>query len=113
MMQAGVRGPFKIGYVKGDRDSVERRRQDLQIGCPQELVVRAVAPGDVAIESLLHRYFAAQRIGGEWFHLPEDPFEAVRPVSDLTLIVWIYDAMLSEVGYSTPWPDPEPMEQAA
>lgn len=114
MMQAGVRGPFKIGMVRGDRRQVERRRAELQTGCPQELVVRAVAPGDAEIEALLHEYFEGQRIGGEWFHLPHDPFEMVRQVDDVTLVVWIYDAMLSTLGYEIGrWPVPSSGEAAA
>lgn len=107
MMQAGVRGPFKIGMVRGsDRRSVERRRAELQIGCPQELVVRAVAPGDVEIEALLHDYFASKRIGGEWFHLPADLYE-VHPIDDVALVVWIYDAMLAQLGHEIGgWPVP-------
>jgi hypothetical protein len=95
MMQAGVRGPIKIGHVKGGRSDVEARRATLQCGCPQELTVIAVAPGDVAIEALLHDYFAALRIGGEWFVFPQD---CVEEWTDLDLIVTISNAMLDTIG---------------
>jgi hypothetical protein len=106
MMQAGIRGPIKVGMVRGDRRQVERRRAELQTGCPQELVVRAVAPGDSEIESLLHNYFACYRIGGEWFRLPPDLFE-VHPIDDVALVVWIHDAMLALLGHDLGgWPTP-------
>lgn len=106
MMQAGVRGPFKVGMVKGGRAAVEARRAALQCGCPQELTVRAVAPGDADIEALMHTYLAAHRIGGEWFYIDPDEWDSADdPICDARLMTWIFDAMLQTVGYGI-GPDP-------
>jgi hypothetical protein len=112
MMQAGVRGPVKIGYVKGERQQVDRRRRELQCGCPQELAVLAVAPGGPEIEALLHWFFSPCHIGGEWFLLDAQTLASHRapdePMGDSDLIGWIANAMLYRAGSDlyAPWPVP-------
>jgi hypothetical protein len=55
----------KIGF------SVEpkARLPEIQWGCPLALTLEAVMPGDHQEEARLHRWFADERITGEWFHL--------------------------------------------
>lgn len=68
-MQAGVRGPVKIGHVQGDVDAVEARMKTLQTGCPQELRIVAVLPGGIESERLLQQYLGNYHVGGEWFYV--------------------------------------------
>jgi hypothetical protein len=57
----------KIGF------SVEPRARlpEIQWGCPLPLTLEAVLPGDHQEEARLHRWFADDRITGEWFRLTE------------------------------------------
>lgn len=57
----------KIGF------SVEPRARlpEIQWGCPLPLTLEAVMPGDHQEERRLHRWFAEERITGEWFQLSE------------------------------------------
>ena len=68
LLQAGLRGPIKIGVAR----NVRRRLKTLQTGNHQELRVLAVIPcgtdGSARnLESQLHRKFSKSRIRGEWF----------------------------------------------
>lgn len=57
----------KIGF------SIEpaARLPEIQWGCPLTLTLEAVMPGDHQDEVRLHRWFADDRITGEWFRLSE------------------------------------------
>jgi biotin operon repressor len=59
-------GAFKIGFTE---QSVEKRVHQLQNGNPRCLVIRAVVPGTVNDEMLLHAKFDVARVYGtrEWF----------------------------------------------
>jgi hypothetical protein len=101
MMQAGLRGPIKIGSVRGGLDEVERRRRELQCGCPHDLATVATAPGGPEIESLLHGYMGQYRVRGEWFDLSSI---ADIPLEPAVLMTWIYEAMLWTVGFESKAP---------
>ena len=60
-------GAVKIGF------SVEpvARLPEIQWGCPLPLTLEAVMPGKHEDEARLHRWFAEERITGEWFRLSE------------------------------------------
>lgn len=58
---------------------VEKRRKDLQTGCPYPLVLLAAFPCPRHAERKLHRHFAAYRKSGEYFELPA--FSA-KPIMD-------------------------------
>ena len=61
---------YKIGKSKNPY----KRMQTLQIGTPLELqiVSRVWSFDALQLESVLHQYFDAYRIRGEWFNLPDD-----------------------------------------
>lgn len=62
-VQQGDYGPVKIGLAK----NVLKRLDGLLNGSPLELHLRAVMPGDRAVERQMHQRFAKHHIRGEWF----------------------------------------------
>lgn len=61
-------GPIKIGITIDPED----RLQELQLGSPVMLCLRAVTKGGLRLERQLHTRFAEVRSHGEWFHpIPE------------------------------------------
>lgn len=65
-VQAGQRGPVKIGYVESP-NMMDQRLRFLQTGNPEPLYVVTSLPGDLVRERELHAQFAEGRIRGEWF----------------------------------------------
>ena len=67
---------YKIGIVRDSERNrtVDDRLADHQTGNPRELYVAHAAQSASVerVETLLHGQFATKRIGGEWFHLPND-----------------------------------------
>jgi Meiotically up-regulated gene 113 len=57
------RGPVKIG-ISG---APEGRLRELQTGHPEILCVLATFPGGEEHEQALHKFFAPERLQGEWF----------------------------------------------
>lgn len=56
---------IKIGFT---RETVERRAQQLQVGCPAPIRVLHSQPGTMVDEKTFHRRFAKQRVPHtEWF----------------------------------------------
>lgn len=62
-IQRGAEGPIKIGIAL----SPQRRRASLQTASPERLVLLGVRAGGRKLEQLLHWYFEADRLEGEWF----------------------------------------------
>jgi len=67
-VRAGNRGAIKIGVAS----NVERRLETLQTGNAFKLHVLATIPCDnrghaLTLEARFHKFFARQRIRGEWF----------------------------------------------
>ena len=61
-------GPFvKIG--KASFGDVGARIEDMQTGCPYDMRILAVVPGDLKEERALHSRFSAFKVRGEWFRL--------------------------------------------
>lgn len=58
----------KIGFAS----DLKKRLQSLQIGSPEPLEIIAAAPADKSEEHMLHEFFAAKRVRGEWFDLTDD-----------------------------------------
>jgi hypothetical protein len=65
-IQAGARGDVKIGYAK-THAAVDRRRATFQTGHSETLQILGVVEGEREDEATLHRYFAPDRVRGEWF----------------------------------------------
>lgn len=68
-IQQGYGGPVKIGLASDP----QKRLEQLQVGNPQTLCLRAQRPGHPELEADLHRLFASGHIRGEWFR-PDTPF---------------------------------------
>lgn len=47
------------------------RLRDLQQGCPLKLTLLTHRPGSRAVEMYLHKFYAEERVRGEWFHNSE------------------------------------------
>ncbi len=81
-VQAGQRGPVKIGYVEHP-SGMDRRLDSLQIGNCEQLYLVTSLPGGLDREREFHRRFAEGRLRGEWFRwdtpgLQELMYDAVQ-----------------------------------
>lgn len=65
-LQVKPNGLVKIGFVKS-KEGFNSRKSIIQTGCPYELKVIRTLEGSFEDESILHRFFAAKHIRGEWF----------------------------------------------
>lgn len=74
-IQAGKRGPIKIGFTDGH--PVDRLNY-LQCGSAVQLTLLGCAPGTERDEKALHRRFSAHRIRGEWFKPKPDVVKYAR-----------------------------------
>lgn len=97
-IQAGERGPIKIGYA----DDVAKRKAKMQADNHEPLLLLGVITGDAKTESDFHQRFATARIRGEWFtptaelvaftatlsELPSQPRK--NPFSDTPLGRWLF-----------------------
>lgn len=85
VMQMAGTGAVKIGRS----DDVERRRCQLQTGCPYEIRILLVLEGQGHQEKNLHhrlRQYSTRQFQGEWFH--------ESCLGDLPS--WVYDRFTSE-----------------
>jgi hypothetical protein len=74
-------GYLKVGYSGA---SIRSRLGNLQGGCPTELIVEAIVPGDRDVEALWHAAFEPFRAMREWFHFTDElkvKLDPVRPFS--------------------------------
>jgi hypothetical protein len=78
-IQAGARGPIKIGLTS----DVRRRLFSLQTASPQPLRLLGGIPGGQGLERALHRELAAHHIKGEWFR----PAPEVRRFAHLAAVI--------------------------
>jgi hypothetical protein len=85
-IQAGRSGAIKIGTTgMAVPDALKNRIENLQIGCPDKLVLLGTIPGGNDRERELHERFAHLTERGEWF----------RPEADL--LTFIRDAVTPDV----------------
>jgi len=61
-------GPVKIGHSKDP----ESRCKSLQTSTPYKLKLMNTFPGNMQDETHIHRYFAKNKIRGEWFNLTDE-----------------------------------------
>lgn len=61
-------GPIKIGLTW----NVNKRVDQIQISTPAELRILGVIPGEMALESEIHKKFEHLKIKGEWFKPGQD-----------------------------------------
>ena len=64
-IQQGKAGPIKIGYTS--KNDISQRIQSLQPASPETLILLGYIEGDKDKEALLHRFFHAHKLKGEWF----------------------------------------------
>lgn len=62
-----IRDPLSRRVKIGLSDDPWKRLAYIQIGCPSDLELAGVEPGEEAREKALHQQFAAYRVRGEWF----------------------------------------------
>lgn len=68
-VQAGDTKRIKIGFTQW---TAEQRLRRLQVGSPEKLKLLAAVTGTVREERALHRQFASDNTGGEWFVLSKE-----------------------------------------
>lgn len=74
-IQAGERGPIKIGFSK----DTDKRLAGLQAGHHECLRVLRTVEGGAGVEKWLHRRFAHGWLRGEWFIFDDAMLEIVPP----------------------------------
>ncbi len=83
-MQMGRTGAIKVGRSS----DVDRRRTEIQTGCPYEVRVLVVAPGQGHRETNIHQRMRSMRLRGqkgEWFSeaalgsIPDDIHDMITP----------------------------------
>ena len=63
-IQAGAKGPIKIGYTS---NNIEQRMNDLQCASHKQLYLLGIMDGEMVDEKVLHEQFNEYKIRGEWF----------------------------------------------
>jgi hypothetical protein len=90
-VQEGAAGPIKIGYAIDP----EGRYRSLQTAHASELRLLLAIPGDIMLETYLHKRFASTRIRGEWF----------APSADLYMLI----TLLQQPELPAPPTEPPPV----
>lgn len=67
IIRRGDTDVVKIGFTGSG--TAAQRVCNLQVGCPERLVLEASIPGDQRLEKRIHRHVANKHIRGEWFRL--------------------------------------------
>lgn len=98
-IQRGLDGPIKIGLAKDP----SKRLGDLQVGCPDQLVLLAVGDLPNAAEKAFHRRLDAHHVRGEWFMPTDEVMAVVREIGRLPEFV----------GPERPNAAPSPRQSAA
>ena len=83
-IQAGRKGPVKIGYTK---NNIRDRLKNLQAATAEKLHLIGVLPGEVRNEKELHVKFKDLNIHGEWY----------KPETEL--IQYIYSSIMFNIPY--------------
>jgi len=63
-IQQGADGPIKIGYTTG---TISIRVNQIQTACHEKLTLLGTMDGDANKKRLLHAFFHAHKLHGEWF----------------------------------------------
>jgi transcriptional regulator with AAA-type ATPase domain len=63
-IQQGKTGPIKIGYTEND---IAKRLASLQVASAEKLTLLGVIEGGKKQEKLIHKFFHANQMEGEWF----------------------------------------------
>jgi hypothetical protein len=75
---------YKIGYTQV---SAKKRRQSLQVGNQNKLIIVASFEGNKDKERAIHQHLASYATDGEWFNLPDkyliDSLETIESVPKL------------------------------
>jgi len=59
---------------------------NLQVGCPEELILLAVIDGGREVEEELHARFADYRIRGEWFERCDELMDFIEGSSSFEIL---------------------------
>lgn len=78
-VQAGMRGPIKIGLA----DDPRSRLRELQCGNHEQLYLLASFPASVGLERFVHRRLQGVRVRGEWFQADRSLFDLIAELDDI------------------------------
>ena len=79
-----VIGTLGLPIVKiGVSNDPQLRLRQIRTMSPVPVMLRWTGPGDVRLEQLLHKRFAAYRSHGEWFNLPKDAVQSVHTWAEI------------------------------
>lgn len=80
-LQQNADGPIKIGRTR----NIVSRIAQMASSNSCEIIVRAIIPGSLDLETQLHDRFVAHRIRGEWFHPHQTILEYIASLPDVLL----------------------------
>ena len=76
MVKHPITGHIKIGFTTSPKERISQ----LQVNCPERLIIIHIGKGTHKQEAELHRKFKKQNISGEWFEDTEELRQEVMKV---------------------------------
>lgn len=97
LMSVSDKSRVKIGYTRG---KVEQRLQLLQYTMeePVSVLCAVMVDAPTKVEKHLHRHFAAQHCGGEWFALSPEAIEGFESLVESIAVTVTPDNILDHIG---------------
>lgn len=94
------------GFIKfGRATSVGKRLKELEVGCPHELHILAIAEWPDHTEPGIHRFLQASHERGEWFRASDDTALLIQCFNDREAGLTRFQFELSKRTRNTDWRD--------